>query len=134
MDGISQNIFVLAIFGFIQCLECSGKKYSRMGLPLDGMGNSYKNGLRLQSMTSNCHTPNCHTFCLFFVLLLLVQKWTNLGKCSQIVTLFLGKKCHNLRSWTVYRLFAWKKKSNLQFWKSENVWKFFDYLIRTNWF
>ena len=52
----------------------------------------------LQSMTSNCHT-----FCLFWFII--VQKWYLLGKCSQIVTIFcsfLGKKCDNLRSWTVH--------------------------------
>ena len=77
---------------------------------------------RLQSMTSNCHIPNCHTFyqigtlfsklshffpnchtfCLFCFII--VQKQYLLGECSQIVTLFtviLGKNCDNLRLWTV---------------------------------
>ena len=64
----------------------------------------------IQPMTSNCDTPNCHTFSkivtLFpFFCFIIVQKWYLLDECSQIVTFFWSffwKKCDNLRSWTVW--------------------------------
>ena len=63
----------------------------------------------VQSMTSNCNTPNCHTFCLFcFIIVQNSIFLVNVPKLSHFFAVFLGKKCDNLRSWTVYETVSFK--------------------------